>query len=62
MRAGIWDFLCVLKPENILHLLSHASLPCNDVYIRTCQHARVQCLQLVSVQYLRDVNGPPSAK
>jgi late competence protein required for DNA uptake (superfamily II DNA/RNA helicase) len=41
MRTGSWDSLSVLKPENTLHLLSHASLPCNDVYIRTCQHAKV---------------------
>jgi hypothetical protein len=31
MRAGNWDFLCVLKAENILRLLFHVSLFCNDV-------------------------------
>jgi hypothetical protein len=42
MRAGNWDFLCVLKAENISRLLSHASLFCNDVCIRTCQHAKLK--------------------
>jgi hypothetical protein len=42
MRAGNWDFLCVLKAENILRLLSHASLFCNDLCIRACQHAKLK--------------------
>ena len=37
MRAGNWDFLCVLKAENILRLLFHASLFCNDV----SEHANI---------------------
>jgi hypothetical protein len=63
MRTGSWDSLSVLKPENTLHLLSHASLPCNDVYIRTCQHAKViKLLQSLFEQYPGNDNAPPSTQ
>lgn len=53
MSAGIWDFLCVLKPENILFLLSHACLLCNVVSEHANMLSKTITFRLCTVS-----NGP----